>query len=151
MFSSLSFLPALQHRGRCLLGAALLLAPWLAGCGGSSADGRLGLSGTVHFQGQPLAQGTIEFSASDGSQQTGGVIEQGKFSIPAAQGLKPGTYTVRISSIEEAGGGAAVEAPGPESMQAASKERIPADYNSASQQTVEVTADGPNQYAFKIP
>jgi hypothetical protein len=130
--------------------ASLAMALLLAGCGGGGVDGRYGLTGKVTLKGQPLAKGTIEFSAGQGGGPlTGGTIENGQYSIPAESGLKPGTYTVRISSVEEAGG-AAPAAPGPESATQVGKELIPAEFNTNSTKTIEVKTSG-NSFDFAIP
>lgn len=70
-------------------------------CGCGSSDNRQALSGTVEFQGETLPQGSIEFVARDGSSQTGTTIQDGAFTIPASQGLPPGSYVVRIYSASE--------------------------------------------------
>ncbi len=117
------------------------------GCGGSS-NGRYALSGSVNFQGAPLDSGAIEFVAPDASQQTGGTIQDGSYSIPAANGLPPGKYKVKITSVESA---EVAGPPGPESMKPTGKDKIPAAYNSATTQEVEVTAGGANAFDFDIP
>jgi len=131
--------------------ASLTLAILLAGCGGGSVDGRYGLTGKVTLKGQPLAKGTIEFSTGQGSGPlSGGTIENGQYTILAESGLKPGTYTVRISSVEEVGGAAAPAAPGPESATQVGKELIPAEFNINSTKTIEVKTSG-NNFDFAIP
>lgn len=113
-------------------------------------DGRYGLSGKVTLKGAPLAKGTIEFSAGQGGGPLSGTtIENGQYTIAAESGLKPGTYTVRISSVEEAGGGAPA-APGPESTTQVGKELIPAEFNINSTKTIEVKTSG-NSFDFAIP
>jgi hypothetical protein len=130
--------------------ACSMIASLLVGCGGGSVDGRYGLTGKVTLKGQPLAKGTIEFSAAEGGGPlSGGTIENGQYTIAAESGLKPGTYTVKISSIEEVGGGAPA-APGPESTTQVGKELIPAEFNINSTKTVEVKTSG-NSFDFAIP
>jgi hypothetical protein len=92
------------------------------------------LSGTVNLKGAPLDNGTIEFAGQDGSPVTGGTIVGGKFSIQAAQGLKPGKYLVRISAVQDAG--APLGAPGTESERP---------------KYVDVSASGSNVFPFDIP
>jgi len=120
----------------------------LTGCG-SSVDGRYGVSGTVTFKSAPLDTGAIEFVSNDGSQQSGATITNGAYSIPAGKGLKPGKYKVKITSTD--GAAAAAGPPGPESMGAAGKEKLPPEYNSATTQSVEVTSSGANTFDFDIP
>ena len=117
----------------------------LAGCGGDTA-GRLTVSGTVLFKGEPLDQGSIEFIPHPGVKtQSGAMITNGHFSIPADKGLEPGMYTVKISSIE---------APAPTDQPGGlpgkdPKERIPAKYNVKSTLTQEVKK-GDNKFEFKL-
>ena len=121
----------------------------VAGCAGEETDGRLSLSGSVTFQGQPLEQGSIELVAEDGSQQPGAPITDGEFTIPAPQGLKPGTFIVRIFSTEEPEDDEP-QAPGPESAEPLGKERIPARFNVESELTAEVTEGGKNRFTFDL-
>lgn len=121
-----------------LLPAFILLA---AGCGDS--DNRVGVSGTVLLKGQPLDQGSVQFIPTGPDGNGGGaVIENGKYSIPKQQGLKPAKYRIVISS-GQAGTTAAPAAPGESGPPA--RERIPPEYNSNSEKKPvvrEVTADG---------
>lgn len=133
------------------IGLAALCLFSLVGCGGQGVDGRYPLNGTVTFQGKPLDKGTIEFSTTDRSQLTGATIENGKYSVPAEQGLKPGKYTVRISATEEAATGGAPPPPGPENANQVAKERIPEAYNLDSKITVDVKESGANKFDFDIP
>lgn len=56
-----------------------------AGCGGSATVGTV--SGTVTFDGQPLADGTIAFNSVDGSSPTaGGKITNGSYSVEVSKG-----------------------------------------------------------------
>ena len=113
--------------------AALALA-CLAGCG-SDIGNRTAVSGTVSYKGEPLDQGTIEFIPHPGVKtQSGGMITNGRFSIPAEKGLEPGIYTIKISSME--GGGPTDEPGGLPGKEP--KERIPARYNTKSKVTEEV-------------
>jgi hypothetical protein len=125
--------------GRPLSALAILglVAGLGLGCGGGSGPGgRLGVSGSVSYKGQPVDQGSIEFiPIGGGKSQQGAAIQGGKYSIPAKQGLLPGKYGVKISSLE--GGGAAEPGglPGPEP-----KERLPAKYNTKSTLEREIKA-----------
>ncbi len=130
----------------CLLATALM-----SGCGSPDTGGKLALSGSITFQGQPLKEGSIEFTSDDGNQQTGAAIEDGKFSIDAIHGLLPGAYTVRIHSADESEVHANEEAPGMESIQQTATERIPAEYNVNSKEVVQVKEDSENDFVFDIP
>lgn len=133
-----------------------LLATWVAcvacfalGCGGS--DGRYPVSGEVTLQGQPLASGAIIFESTSGGRG-GATITDGKYSIPASQGLLPGAYTVRVSAVESS----AAAPPGPPGPEAAAIERsnkdiVPDEFNSRSTLKHEVGPDKPTEFDITIP
>lgn len=121
-----------------------------SGCSPSSVDGRYGLQGSVTFQGAPLKVGTIELSNDDQTQVTGATIADGSYSVPAAMGLKPGIYRVKISSVEDAPVDTSAP-PGPETMNVVGKELIPAEFNVQTKLTAEVTEGGSNTFDFTIP
>ena len=104
----------------------------LTSCGGGGGDtlGRLPVSGTVTYKGQPLAQGSIEFFPAQGVKTQGGaVIHNGKYSIPAEKGLAPGTYGIKISSTEGGSSGSTDEMPGDPKP---TKELVPEKFNAKS-------------------
>lgn len=114
---------------------ALALA-FCLGCGDGS--NRQQVAGKVIFQGKPLLHGQIEFQPT-GKEGTaaGAPIRDGQYSIPAAKGLAPGTYQVRISSFGDqppTGGG---DAP-PGDRGPPPKNRIPEKYNSKTSLTREI-------------
>ncbi|MDR1494120.1 MAG: hypothetical protein LBT05_15575 [Planctomycetaceae bacterium] len=84
-----------------LLSIVLILL-FLAGCTNSNPQGRLPISGEITLNGQPLESGSISFDPI-GSQterlQSGGQIVNGKYEIAAPQGLVPGEYQARITSM----------------------------------------------------
>lgn len=128
----------------CAVALAVLC---LTGC--EDTGGKVGISGAVTLQGQPLDKGTIDFFEPEAMQRTAGApIENGKYSLPAMKGLLPGKYRVKISAIEAfdispAEYAAGKKAPPP-------KERIPAKYNVQSQEFIEVQKAGKNQFDFPI-
>ena len=119
------------------------------GCG-PGAGGNLELSGKVTLKGQPLANGTIEFTAPDNSKMSGGVISQGAYNIPAIQGLPPGEYKVRIHAASETAA-PKTEAPGTDSLQPPAKELIPEEFNVKSGLIAKVIAGQKNVFNFDIP
>jgi hypothetical protein len=133
-------------RGLTLVAVTLVLA-W-AGCG-QNTGGRLAISGRVTFRGAPLEKGVIEFISADGRHQSGGTVATGIYSVPAAKGLPPGKYTVRISAVQESGP-APTGPPGPESMSQPAQDLIPPEYNVQSRLTAEVTAGGRNHFEFDL-
>jgi len=117
------------------------------GCGGSA--GREAVSGTVQFRSQPLDQGTIEFHPQDaeaGGTFEGAPITNGRYDLPAKKGLLPGKYKVVISSSDAK----AKEDPVPGESGPPAKERIPAKYNTASAEVVEVKRGGPNVFDYDV-
>lgn len=136
------------------LGSAILLgviAMLCSGCGPGNPLGRIAVSGTVQLGGQPLDQGSIEFSPTEGGPNiaSGGRIKNGRFRIPAHQGLLPGTYVVRISSAQATDEPIEPEFPGESPIVA--RERIPAEYNVKSDKQVTITKGGRNVLEFDIP
>lgn len=127
----------------CLIASSLLIV----GC--DNTGGKKAVSGTVTLKGAPLDQGMITFLLPEGQTPEASIsIKDGKFSIPALNGLLPGKYRVRINSQEEFN-------ITPEELTAGktappNRERIPAKFNTMSQEIVEVSNDKPNVYEFKI-
>lgn len=141
---------ALMLRNRlaiCLMtGLATMV---LVGCGQDTNPlGRQPITGTVTFQGSPLASGSIEFAPQGQGVQTSGgaVIKDGKYEIDAEHGLPAGKYLIRISAAD---GDAAVEAMPGDSSEVA-EELIPASYNTESEHVVDVVESGPNKFDFDI-
>jgi hypothetical protein len=79
----------------CLVSLALLV---VAGCGG---PGPVPVSGTVTYQGQPLADVNVTFLGPEGLVATGTTDAQGQFSKldsnRGGEGAVPGEYRVTIT------------------------------------------------------
>lgn len=128
---------------------ALILT--VSGCG-EAGDGlpRQAVSGTVMFDGQLLASGTIRFSPVSGSGTEGGsLIREGQFSIPREQGLVPGNYKVSVYSGNTTGERPKAEM-GPGRAPKIAKEMIPSKYNSMTKEEVEIKGGGSNVLTFKL-
>ncbi|MCS7237341.1 MAG: carboxypeptidase-like regulatory domain-containing protein [Thermoguttaceae bacterium] len=140
---------------RILVGSllfCLILAVLNGGCGGAGAGGKVAISGTVTLKGQPLDRGTVTFTSVDPSKQlmAGAQITNGKFSIPADQGLPPGRYRVRFSAPAGGPQVAPGEAPGDSSVVA--EERIPPEWGAQSTQEVEIKpGQSSAMFEFNIP
>ncbi len=118
----------------------------LAGC--ENTGGKIGVSGNVSLKGAPLDKGTITFLVPEEQTPTAATsIENGKYAIPAVSGLLPGKYRVRISAIEEFPISPEEYAAGKQPP--LNRERVPAKYNTDSQEIVEVTK-GKNQFDFNL-
>jgi hypothetical protein len=132
--------------------ASLLIAGDLiavAGCG--PASDRLPISGRITLDGVPLDSGSIHFTSKDSERlsASGATIRHGEFNIPQEQGLPPGTYFVEISSPDPSAPLVAYEiGPGQPRLPPTAPERIPPEYN--ANRTIEVTADGDNDFTFDI-
>jgi hypothetical protein len=127
--------------------ALLGLALFLVGCG---PKGRERVTGKVTFKGVPLDQGSIAFIPQDttgGATQEGAMIKNGKYEVPARQGLAPGTYKVAISSPEPVG--SAEPLPGEAAPPA--QDRIPPEFGVNGNQTVEVKKGAKNVFNFDVP
>jgi hypothetical protein len=126
-----------------------------SGCG-DDYGGRQEVSGVITLKGQPLDQGSISFmplgeSANQGMvTQSGAVITEGKYHIPAEQGLVPGDYQVSISSADGLTPADPDAPPGP-TGNTVTKDRIPPEFNVNSKQKVQVKEGEPNSFDFSIP
>ncbi|NQT13991.1 MAG: hypothetical protein HQ582_14650, partial [Planctomycetes bacterium] len=83
---------------------------FLTGCGGVEYEGaqRAAVSGTVTLDGTPLQYGVITFVPADGAgKRASGVINNGAYSIPEAEGPNLGEYKVEVVGSEkpDEGGG----------------------------------------------
>jgi hypothetical protein len=127
--------------------AAAAFAALVAGC--DSGNKLRPVSGTVTYKGAPLAHGSVTFLFVDPPGPAGGaLISNGRFEIAAPRGLEPGKYRVQISSPE--GVGTRTPEQIAAGASAPAKERIPPNYNTASQLTIEVTQSGSNDFSWSI-
>lgn len=119
------------------------------GCNNQGA-GLYEVTGEVYFNGELLDQGTIRFDPDDPQTSSGGgaTIEKGKYTIPKERGLKPGHYTIRVSSGNPEKMERPKEAPG--EARPVAEDRIPPTWNVASTNKVEVVV-GKNTFSHRIP
>jgi hypothetical protein len=127
---------------------ALLL---LLGTGCGDGLRRASVKGQVLVDKAPLAEGSISFFPADGNQgpSTGGIIKNGQYSIPAAEGAIVGKNRVEIRGFRTTG---------KKVMDAFEKEktieeRVPAlapEYNSTSELIRDVV-EGANTIDFDLP
>lgn len=145
------------------LSGMIVLTSFIApGCGSAEEDPRARepISGTVTFDGQPLKDGTIQLQPA--SQQegvaSGGMVSDGHFEIPRAEGPVPGNYTVAIyaaagtAASTGSAEGAAPTAPAPKARRTIASLRgvIPTRYNIETELKAEVKSGGPNTYVFNL-
>jgi len=130
----------------CSAGALALFI----GCGPENPKGRKALSGHVTLDGGPLEQGNIEFHPMfEGGLQSGGRIVSGNYSIPAHEGVVLGQYRVSITDFVPTPPLPAGHMPG-DPVPPSPKPKVPAEWNTKSQHTVEVNKEGPFKFNFDI-
>jgi hypothetical protein len=139
---------------------ALILLPAglaLAGCSASGDDlPREGVSGYVTLDGQPVAEGSIQFSPAAGVVGVGDAvgggssIKSGKFSIDREVGLIPGKYRVSINAPAKATDTAKPASPTGGKGLTLPKEAIPKKYNAQTELTANIQKGGPNDLTFTL-
>lgn len=127
-----------------------VLAALVAGCSHDPL-GRHAISGTVNVDGVPLTRGNISFQPTEGQPTAGGaVVTGGRFAVPRDGGLVIGKYRVSINAPVPGTGGKVDENSLPGDPPAPPKELIPAEWNSASTQFIELKKQGPFAFPFEI-
>ena len=126
------------------LAGGLMLITVVSGCGGS---GRVPVSGKVTLDGQPLEHGLINFRPDQGhtGPGSGSVVNDGRFEIPAAKGLQPGSYKVSITVLKKTGRMIRDFPDGPERP-----ERVPVKINEADRLEAVVGGGEENQLEFHL-
>jgi hypothetical protein len=140
------------------IGAALgvFLLSGCVGCGtsGSTAPG-VAVHGDVTFDGKPLEAAVIAFHCGQGEDEViaFGVVEHGKYEIPADKGPLVGTARVEFQPrpLPEGAIDAAMdEAARRRSVPKLVVMEIPPRYGPGSTLTAEVKADGENKFDFEL-
>ena len=115
----------------------------IAGCSRQSYPGakRYPLTGSVTFDGQPVDWGSISFLPTGGDQGrvSGGVIENGKYSVSEEQGANAGSHRVEIRWLKKTGNKYRDRDSG--EMADERKEALPPRFHAESQLTADVAAD----------
>ena len=123
-----------------LLGMAGTIALLAVGCG--DGDGFATSTGSVTFDGQPVATGAISFHPLErGPAPQGAQIVGGRFHIRTL----PGRHRVEIIASRPQVGGVELTPGMPRQEQ-----YIPARYNAASTLEADVTPRGPNAFTFDL-
>ncbi len=68
---------------------------------GCSNGGKTQLQGEVTYGGEPLALGAITFTPKAEGFRAIQTIKDGKFDIPAKNGVAPGEYAITVEGFEE--------------------------------------------------
>ena len=136
----------------CIAGAGLAAAlSFLSGCAERSGPDRQPVSGNVTFEGEPLDQGTIQFTPTARTGiGSGAAIADGEYTVPQDKGLPPGEYRVMIFSAKLDAEASEMAVVGPPGSSELMPERIPPEYNALSKLTVQVQAGEDNRFDFKI-
>jgi hypothetical protein len=116
---------------------------------------RESVSGTVTLDGQPLADGAIQFSPIAGGTgptptiSGGATIQDGRFAVPRETGLVPGNYKVAINASAGTPKALTKMAPTPK-VPLILKELIPAKFNARSELTAEIKTGGSDNLKFEL-
>ena len=115
------------------LAAMGFLACLVGGCGRGDSSGRASVEGKVTLDGNPIERGSISFYpyGQTRGMVAGGVIEQGRYSIPADQGPVIGQNRVEIRAPKKTG------------------KKIPDPYGKPGQMIDEIAEAVPEQYNVK--
>lgn len=130
--------------------AALGVSTFVAGCADADPLGRQPVSGRITIDGAPLSSGAIMLDPGTEREGTavGATIHDGAFSIEREEGPTPGTYKVRIYSSSN------VQAPAPPGSSDRKPrpmvERIPARYNTRTEESFEVQAQAGNRLNLDV-
>ena len=128
-------------------GPLVILLAATVGC-----SSRASVTGNVTLDGQPIDGGTISFIPTDNANGSTarGKIEGGHYSIPASEGLTPGTKRIKVRWTRKAG--KKVRAPRPEFQDKIIEqvmEVVPPRYNARSELKAEIKT-GKNVVNFEL-
>ena len=114
----------------------------LVGCGPTGPETQP-VTGTVTFDGEPVADGAITFRDAAGqSKSYGGAITNGKYEFESS----PGSKKVEISAMRDVPGKMDTSNPGVEVP--LREQYIPKQYNEESTLTAEVSGSDPIDFAL---
>ena len=138
--------------GRAFVLLTAIATTALVGCD-QAVDGHYGVTGTATFGGKPMESGRISFQPTTdvGASSAAAQITNGKFSIPAAQGLFPGEYSVVFSVEEKTGEKVLVHSDDGDDYEIETTEsHVPLDWGERSTQKITIEA-GKNVFHFDVP
>ncbi len=125
-------------KSRCSLALFAVASLLLIGCGKTSGPETQTVTGSVTFDGTPVAEGEIVFRDAAGQTRScGGPIKDGKYSFDAS----PGSKKVEITAMRDVPGKMDTSNPGVEVP--LREQYIPANYNTKSTLTAEVSGSDP--------
>lgn len=119
--------------------ALLLILALLAASLGGCAPTPAAVQGNVTLDGKPLDQAAIQFVSLAGDRpKTGAAIRQGKYELPAIDGLLPGEYRVEIIDLP------------PLRHSAAPRRPFPTRYAHDSPLKLTLETHGPRTFDFEL-
>ena len=120
------------------------------GCGGSSeSKSRVALEGEIKLNGKALPSGLVSFLPTDDKGQTAvAQIQNGKYTIDRDSGPAIGTYKVLINSKQPTGRKVR-DHDNPALLISEEREVVPAQYNNSFTLTIEIKADGKQDFELK--
>lgn len=117
----------------------------VCGCGGQpEGPSKYSVSGIVTLNGEPLPDGDVILRAVDGNHAYAGKILQGLFTFEA----EAGTKNVEFRSYRVVPGKTREDNPG--EIVPVTEQVVPTKYNKATELTVQVEADGENDFMFDL-
>lgn len=130
--------PSKTRPGHLVVLALLQCVAVVAGCGG---DGKVPVSGTVTWNGKPLADGNIIFTPMDPTiGPDASRVTNGRFEFRSSPGKK------RVEVFADR----AVGAVDPVMHTQRREQYIPTRYNEDTELTVRVNSDGENRFTFDL-
>lgn len=129
----------------------------LTGCGESGPE-RIGMSGMVTYNGEPIEDGEISFQPVAGTKAppTSAIITEGRYQLPAKWALVPGTYQVSVLSyrvaLDDKLPGSTLDRPPPSGGIEVKDQLLPEKFNTKStieKVTVE-SGQGPIEQNFDL-
>ena len=158
----------LRHSSRSVFGVPFLIA--LVGCGGAERPDTVPVSGTVLYNGEPVAGATVSFRASGAPRAAWGVTDaQGRFersTFGTGDGAVVGEHVVTVIKVDPASTAdqpqdsmaalndpaALVDMQRQAAGQSGPKSLLPKRYASPASSPLKetVTRDGPNSFTFAL-
>ena len=133
---------------RVLIG--ILMLGLTLGCGGGDGLDRAAVTGKVTLDGTPIEEGSISFLPAGGTQgpATGGQIQNGQYSIAAAEGPVIGHHRVEIRASRKTGKMITVPMDPSKKVEEVAQV-VPKQYNSESTLEKDIAA-GENVHDFEL-
>jgi hypothetical protein len=141
-------LPRRARRGIGALGWLPMLVCLAAMIGCGPRDDRQPVSGTISWQGKPLAKGVITLYPKGPGSTVGCDIFDGKFSIDLHKGATPGAYRVQVVAFRPTG---KTEFDIERNARVDVEEQyLPSRFNTASKLEAEIKSGVKNELAFDL-